>query len=139
MSTASSDSTQDGKPRKPGLTLIEVALALAILSGMILALAQARHGLVRQEMRTRNRSTAIVLARSKAEEVKAGLAAVGIGRYDEHAGFAWGVRRRAVEFPEDAETQDARAAMVEYWVGVSYPGPDGALEFVDTKLLLPEE
>jgi len=127
-----------GRPRR-GLTLIEVAVSLAIFGGMILALLHARYGLIQQDVATRNRLTAVALVRSKVEEVKAGLAGPGVGRYKEIPEFVWGVRRMDVDVPEESEAEDARVGMVRYLIAVTYPVPGGSFNAVAAILLLPKD
>lgn len=81
---------------RDGLTLVEVAVSVAILGGVIAGILVARARAFAAQHTAESMMTCVRLCAGKTAEFRAGLAAVGEGDFDCPKGYRWTIRAAAL-------------------------------------------
>jgi len=82
--------------RCAALTLVEVAVSVAILGGVIAGILVARARAFEAQRTAESMMTCVRLCAGKAAEFRAGLATVGEGDFDCPKGYRWSIRATAL-------------------------------------------
>ncbi len=78
--------------RRRGVTLVEVAVSVAILGGVIAGILAARGRAFAAQRAAEATLTSVRLCAAKAAEFRAGLASVGEGDIESPKGYRWTIR-----------------------------------------------